>query len=231
MIAAKRIRKIKAYEVAPENTDFSIYFDGDTFTNEGGENCALYIIPADRRRNSGFNMDEYKQIEQKASAILEGFADVAEQYTDGFRTHKEVMENYGISYSSHKCHALKEWAKTAENLASDDIAEFLTITTGEQWETRGFYGYSQGDYCELVYCTAHYTDEGINEAGHLWLGCGSEFIIDDCGGYFVRDTIRWTENETLVNALAEMSGYNPEELEVYLYSGEHTVTDYKLLTA
>ena len=224
------MKKIIAKEVAPENVDFRYYFDGDTFTNAGGENCACYIIPADRRGNSGFNMDEYKEIKEKAAAILEGFEDVG-KYTDGYKTHEEVMEDYGVLYSSEKCHALKEWAKTAINLDSDDIAEFLTITTGEQWNTRAAHGYSQGDYCEVVYCTAHYTKDDISEIGAFWLGCGSEFIIDDCSGYFVRDTIRWTENETLVNVLADMSGYKPEELEVYLYSGEHTVSDYKLLTA
>jgi hypothetical protein len=224
------MKKIIAKEVAPDYVDFSIYFDDDGLKSESGENCACYIIPADRRRNSGFNMDEYADIEKKAAAILEGFEEVG-KYIDGYKTHKEVMENYGIVYTSAKCHALKEWAKTASNLDTDDIAEFLSITTGETWNTRAAHGYSQGDYCELVYCTAHYTEDHISEIGAFWLGCGSEFIIDDCSGYFVRDTIRWTENETLVNALAEMSGYKPEELEVYLYSGEHKVADYKLLTA
>lgn len=223
--------KIIAREVAPDCVDFSFYFDNDGLTNVSGENCACYIIPGDRRRNTGFNMDEYKEIEKRAESILDGFVEVAEKLTDGFKTHKEVMEQFFVPYTSAKCHALKEWAKTADISGSDDIAEFLTITTGENWNVKAFHGYSQGDYCEVLYCTAHYGESHITEIGKFWLGCGTEFIIDDCGGYFITDDLRWKENADLVATLAEYAGCNSEDLEVYLYDGEHSVVDYKLLVA
>jgi hypothetical protein len=111
------------------------------------------------------------------------------------------------------------------------MVKFLTIVTGEEWNAKAFCGYSQGDYCEVVYCENHYTDEHINEIGKFWLGCGTEFVIDDCYGYYVIDTIRWNEGQELINYLANLACCKPEELEVYLYDGEHCVSDYKLCTA
>ena len=199
------MKKIIAREVNPRYVDFSYYFD-DGLKSIGGENCAVYIIPADRRRNSGFNMDEYQEIEQQAQAVIG-------DYVDGY-----PMDE-----------TLKEWAEQANPYDTSDIAEFLTITTGEKWEVKSFRGYSQGDYCEVIYCVSRHTPEHITEIGKFWLGCGTEFSINDCYGYYVPDTIRWQEGETLRKYLADCYGCKPEELEIYLYDGEHMVTDYKLM--
>lgn len=200
------MKKIIAKEVNPAYVDFSFYFDDDGLKSIGGENCAVYIVPADRRRYSGFNMDEYEEIEQQAQAIID-------IYEDGY----PIGE------------ALEEWAKHADTSDTDSMAEFLTITTGEEWAVKAFTGYSQGDYCEVVYCKAHYSEEHITEIGKFWLGCGTEFCIDDCYGYYVPDTIRWQEGETLRKYLANCYGCKPDELEVYLYNGEHMVTDYRIM--
>lgn len=198
--------KIIAKEVNPADLDFSYYFDDDGLKSVGGKNCAVYIVPADRRRYSGFNLDEYQEIEYRAQAVID-------DYEDGYRVEE----------------TLTEWTKTADTSDTGSIAEFLTITTGEEWTVKAFTGYSQGDYCEVIYCVNHYTPERINEIGNLWLGCGTEFSIDNCYGYFVIDTIRWEEGEKLRQYLADCYGCKPDELEIYLYDGEHTVTDYKLM--
>lgn len=200
------MKKIIAKEVNPAHVDFSFYFDDDGLKSVGGKNCAVYIVPADRRRYDGFNMDEYREIEQQSQAVIDDYAD-----------------GYPIEET------LKEWAKHADTSDTDSIAEYLTLTTGEEWTVKSFTGYSQGDYCEVVYCINHYTPEHINEIGKLWLGCGTEFCIDDCYGYYVIDTIRWQEGETLRKYLADCYGCKPDELEIYLYDGEHTVTDYKIM--
>lgn len=223
----KSMKKIIAKEINPTHVDFSFYFDDDSLKG------TVYIVPGDRRRNSGFNMDEYEFIEEQAEAIIDGFHDVSDKWTNGydsFATYKEAMEYNGIPYTSRKCHLLKKWAERANPYDTSDIAEFLTITTGEEWAVKSFTGYSQGDYCEVVYCVNRYTPEHINELGKFWLGCGTEFYIDDCRGYFVPDTIRWEEGETLLKYLADCYGCKTEELEVYLYDGEHVVTDYKILS-
>ena len=226
------MKKIIAKEVNPSHVDFSFYFDDDGLKSISGENCAVYIVPADRRRNSGFNLDEYEEIEETAEAIIDGFHDVNDKWTNGYNSYanyKEAMEYNGIPYTSRKCHLLKKWAKYADPYDTNDIAEFLTITTGEEWAVEAFTGYSQGDYCEVVYCVSRYTPEHITEIGKFWLGCGTEFCIDGCSGYYVPDTIRWEEGETLRQYLADCYGCKPEELEIYLYDGEHIVTDYRIM--
>lgn len=200
------MKKIIAKEVNPACVDFSYYFDNDGLKSAGGENCAVYIIPADRRRYNGFNMEEYEEIERQAQAVID-------DYEEGCLIDQ----------------ALKEWAEYADPYDTSDIAEFLTITTGEEWEVEAFTGYSQGDYCEVVYCKARYSEEHITEIGRFWLGCGTEFIIDGCRGYFVIDELRWEEGEKLRQYLADCYGCKPEELEIYLYDGEHMVTDYKIM--
>jgi len=219
------MKKIIAKEVNPAYVDFSYYFDDDGLKSVGGENCAVYIIPADRR--SGFNMEEYREIEEKAKAIIDGFRDVSAKWPYGYATYKEVMEDNAIPYISHTCHLLKKWAECANPYDTGDIAEFLTITTGEEWAVKSFTGYHQGDYCEVIYCVNRHTPECINEIGKFWLGCGTEFCIDGCYGYYVPDTIRWKEGETLRKYLADCYGCEPEELEIYLYDGEKIVTKHK----
>lgn len=200
------MKKIIAKEVNPAHVDFSYYFDDDGLKSVGGENCAVYIIPANRRRYNGFNLEEYREIEQQAQAVIDDYED-----------------DLPIDET------LKEWAEYANPYDTSDIAEFLTITTGEEWTVKAFTGYSQGDYCEVVYCINHHTPERITEIGRFWLGCGTEFCIDGCYGYYVIDELRWEEGEKLRQYLADCYGCEPDELEIYLYDGEHIVTDYKLM--
>ena len=220
------MRKIVAKEISPADVDFSYYFDNDGLRSVGGENCAVYIAPADRRRYNGFNMEEYREIEQRADSLIEAFKEVSPK-NEYYPTYKEAMLSHDIEYTSHKCHLLKKWAEYANPYDTGWIAEFLTITTGEKWEVKSFRGYSQGDYCEVVYCVNRYTPEHITEIGKFWLGCGTEFTIDDCRGYFVIDELRWEEGEKLRQYLADCYGCKPDELEIYLYDGDRIVTKYK----
>src|SRR5690606_29057933 len=126
---------------------------------------------------------------------------------------QSVIDDYEAVYPIDD--ALKELADRANPYHTNDIAEFLTITISEKCEVKTFTGYSQGDYCEVVYCINHYTPEHITEIGKFWLGCGTEFYIDNFRGYFVPDTIRWQEGETLRKYLADCYGCKPEELEIY----------------
>ena len=221
------MKKIIAKEVNPSHVDFSFYFDDDGLKGVDDENYTVYIVPADRKRYFGFNMDKYEYIEGQAESIIDGFYEVSNKWTNIYANYKEVMEDNGIPYNSRKCYLLKKWAKYANPYDTSDIAEFLTIVTGEEWDVRAFRGYSQGDYCEVVYCKAHHSEERITEIGKFWLGCGTEFCIDDCYGYFVIDELRWEEGEKLRQYLADCYGCGPDELEIYLYAGERIVTNYK----
>ena len=135
-------------EVAPEAADFSSYFDGDTFTAESGDYCnTLFIIYRDRGRMYGLNTDEYKNIQEQAEEIIDGFDAVrdGERDYDGRRyTYKRIMEETGITYTPHKCHALKAWSEDADH-NDDDMAAYLSIITGKRWTTTSARGYCQDE--------------------------------------------------------------------------------------
>ena len=214
------MKKIIAKQVSPENMETSFYFDGDVFNESSGD--IKYAIYINEQRNCyGFNMDEYKNKVNQAQDVWNGLDDVLEKY-GMYKNYKEVMEKNNISYNSKKCNDLKSWGHNNDPLSFESMAEYLTITTGLNWEVKEFHGYCQGDYCDILYCTDIYDNESIKEIASVWLGTCAEFIIDDCGGYFVTDDILWTGGDTLRNKLAEISGEKPEELEIYLYKDTTT---------
>ena len=233
-----KTEKIIAREVPPESVDFSFFFDDDFFNGKGydnptdNENSKLFIITGDRFREWGLNYEDYKNIIDTIDKIIDSFDYInrgEESYFCNATSYKEVMEDYDISYNPKKCHDLKELLLDVRDITSDVITEFLTIIRGKDFKCRKFCGYSQGDYCEVYYCPDYYSNETIELAGKMFLGCGSEFCIDDCYGFYVPDDIRWTEDERLVNYLANHYGCNPEELEVELYDGQYVVPKYKQL--
>ncbi len=213
--------KIIAKELPPEEIDFSFYFENDTFL---GKDSAIYIPQS--RYIRGLNTEAYDEIVSQAESIIEGFHDIGKHY---FETFKDVMEYNSVSFTKETYSLLRKWAKNADTNNNHDIARYLSIVTGKSWNVRTFRGYVQGSYCQVVYCTDCHSEEFINEAGNFWLCCGTEFCIDGVSGYYVLDTIRWEENEKLVNLLAEYACCKPADLNVYLYKGSHTVADYRLL--
>lgn len=229
-------------EIPPEQSDFSYYFDDDGLTEAGGDYCNNLFIVAQSRRSSGFNEEEYQNIVEQAEAILDGFHDVNDKWTNGynsFATYKEAMEYYGIPYTSRKCHLLKEWAKTADISDTDSIAEYLTITTGKEWATESAYGYSQGDYVKMVYCPEHYTD-GVKHYGEIWLGAATEFSItflNETGeedetvyGYIVADSQAW-KDEDYKRLVCEWAGIPEDESRLEMIDSYKTVTQYTYRTA
>lgn len=224
-------------EVAPEACEFSFYFDNDGLTGRGGDYCYnLFIISNEGwGRISGFNIDEYGEIQCRIDHILDGFQDVEDKVKDydGRRyTYKDIMKEYGIDYNSRKCHALKEWAKAADVAEPETVAAFLTITTGKKWDVSSAHGYCQGDYVEMVYCPERYPD-GVQNYGEVWLGCAKEFCVidldengeeaDSCYGYIVADCEAWRD-EDYKRIVCEWAGINEDETRLELIDGYHTYT-------
>lgn len=210
-------------EVPPESYDNSYYFDDDDgLTEAGGHYCYNLFIISDSRRLDGFNMEEYKHVREQAEAIIDGFNDVSDKWTNGYNsydTYKECMEYNDISYTSRKCYLLKEWVNNADTEKTEDIAEFLTIKTGKKWETDNAYGYCQGDYVEMVYCPEYYED-GVKAYGEIWLGAYKEFCVvdlddsgneaDTCYGFCIADCQVKTE-EDYKKLVCEWEGIKEEE--------------------
>jgi hypothetical protein len=229
-------------EVPPEQSDFSFYFDDDGLKEIGGEYCYNLFIVAQSRNCGGFNEKEYECIVEQAQDIIDGFHDVSDKWTNGynsFATYKEAMEYYGIPYTSHKCHLLKEWTKTADTSDTDSIAEYLTITTGKEWATDSAYGYCQGDYVKMVYCPEHYKD-GVKHYGEIWLGAGKEFYTididengeetDTCYGYIIADCQARTD-EDYKRLVCEWAGIPEDETQIEMIEDSRTCTKYNYRTA
>lgn len=231
-------------EYPPESCELSWAFEDDGLTERGGDwNYNLFIVSNDGwGRLSGFNVETYEGIRKEAENMMDDFEQVIgrESLYAGwtYKSYKEVMESYGIPYNPRKCHALKEWAKSADNLDTDDIAEYLTITTGKKWRRIGVHGYCQGDYVDVVYCEDFH--ENPKYYGECWLGCAKEFSVnyldengeeeDSVGGYIVADCQAWRD-EDYKRLVCEWAGIPEDETELQMIDGFHTYTKYDYRTA
>ena len=234
-------------EVPAEQAELSFYFDGDCYNeNSGDYNNTVFIVCCDRGHRYGLNIEEYNRIVERAEGIAEGFYDVEHKKSawTSYETYKDVMKDWGIDYTSHKCHLLKEWygGDVGDVDDADSIAQFLTITTGKTWDTTSVHGYCQGDYCEIVYCKQYYP-ENVRKYGQIWLGCAKEFCVitldengqeDEnepaCYGFIVADCEARTDAD-YKRIVCEWEGLNPEETELQMIDGYHTYTKYDYRTA
>lgn len=231
-------------EVPGEQAELSFYFDGDCYNeNSGDYNNTVFIVCNDRGHRYGLNIDEYNRIVERAEGISEGFYDVEHKDAwTNYETYKEVMQDWSIDYTSHKCHLLKEWYNGGGDVDdADSIAEFLTITTGKTWDVQAVHGYCQGDYCEVVYCADNYSDKKTAKTfGEVWLGCAKEFCVidldengeetDSCYGYIVADCEAW-HDEDYKRLVCEWAGIDPEETRLEMIDSYSTVTKCEYRTA
>lgn len=230
-------------EIPGEHAELSFYFDGDCFNENAGDyGYTLFILFRDRYSLSGLNIEEYKRIVERAEGISEGFYDVEhkESAWTSYETYKQVMQDWGIDYTSHKCHLLKEWYKGGGEVdGAESIAAFLSITTGKEWDVSSAYGYCQGDYVEIVYCKQYYS-ENVEKYGEIWLGAAKEFCVidldengeetDSCYGYIVADC-EARDDDDYKRLVCEMAGINPEETRLEMIDGYYTYTKYEYRTA
>lgn len=231
-------------EINPENIDTSFYFDCDCFNENSGNYCYTLFIICDNNRHSlyGINAEEYKNVIDSIEMLFNDF-EYAEDNKD--YTFKQAIIENGLKYNSTTCHKLKElyfacYHDGNGTIDCDTIAEYLTITTGETWLTTCVYGYSQGDYADIVYCNKYYTEDSAKTHGNVFLGCCKEFSLteidkngqeDDtttCYGYYIADNEYHNDND-IKKVLCEYEGLKPEETKVLLidYNTMHTYTKYQ----
>lgn len=228
-------------EIEPESAELYFYFDGDTFTEKAGDFCyTLFIIQNEGYgRLSGLNADVYKEVMQQAENIIDSFEyvdDGGRNYDGSKATYKQAMEDEKISFNPRKCFLLRQWAGSANTGKPEDIAAFLTITTGRKWETSSARGYCQGDFADIVYCTDFYSEQGIDEAGDIFFGCAKEFSVTDYEndddtegftvyGYIVADCQARTD-EDYKQIVCDYAGISPEDTTLEMIDGCSTRTVY-----
>lgn len=219
------MKKYIIREVEPEARDFSLYFEDDGLSEAGGDYCyTLFIINNEGwGRVSGFNIEEYKNVCRSASELADMFNEIDGNgyYAPQYSTYKACMIDNGISYNSRKCHALKELLRDFDE-TPENIAAYLTITTGKKWAVSSAHGYCQGDFVEMVYCPEYYKN-GVQNYGEIWLGCAEEFCvieldengeeIDTCYGYIVADCEAWKDEE-YKKIVCEWAGIDEKETQL-----------------
>ena len=219
-------------QVPPEHADLSFYFDGDCFTeNAGGIEYCLFIIGP--RGWKDINGEKYSELQKQ----VEHFTDLAAGESYYFETFKECMLYHGMKWSPRTAHALKVWAKDADPVEPESIAEYLTITTGKSWTTTSANGYCQGDFCEIVYCSDVYSRDDARAAGEVYCGAANEYSItfpaeDDADGepwtvygYIVADCQAWRDDD-IKALICSWEGIDPAEAELHMIDGQRTYTEY-----
>jgi hypothetical protein len=97
------------------------------------------------------------------------------------------------------------------------ICAALSLLDGSKWNFKTFYGYSQSDFCTVLYREDCFRMDTVCFLAEAWLGMVSEFEIDGERGYFLQDSTVWNE----IACRYELESYvDFEELEIMLYDGE-----------
>lgn len=209
-----------------EYTDYTSLYDDDGIKEISGKNNALYIIAG--RDYMPVNKAEYQEISNTAENIANDFCDLMNGNEYYFKSFKEICNYYGVKYSPWIVSKLKKYAEKYTG-DFDNIAEYLTITTGEKWNTYTATGYSQGDYATGIYCENHYTNEILELYVGSAVGTVTEFCRidgnDECYGFFVPDTISWNTDK-LKKYLADIYGDEITDITIEVIDGYTTTANY-----
>ncbi len=209
-----------------EYTDYTSLYDDDGIKEISGKNNALYIIAG--RGYMPVNEIEYQEIFNTAENIANDFYDLMNGNGYYFKSFKEILNYYGVKYSPWIVNKLKKFAEKYKG-DFDNIAEYLTITTGEKWNTYTATGYCQGDFATGIYCENHYDDETLELYVGAAAGTVKEFCrIDDdgkCYGFYVPDEITWNTDK-LKAYLADIYGDEITDITVELIDGYTTTINY-----
>lgn len=228
-------------EIPDEQADLEYYFEGYGLTEKADDYCDnVFIVSSDRHGVSGFNIDEYKRIREKAMNILDGFFDVENGYTDyngDALTYEMILKDEDINIELKK--DLIEWTNGKETSEPVIIAEFLSIITGNDWKSIGIHGYSQGDYVDVIYCPKFTLDNTAEILGNVFLGCAKEFVVQDidgdgyvddqCFGYIVANC-EVNRNEDYKRIVCEQAGIEESETQLELIVDSYTKTLYTYAT-
>ena len=216
-----------------EYSEFDCLYDDDFIKGKGGdgyENAILYVIAGSDYAVT--NKQEWERLCKLVDDIATDFYDLLHNNGYYFRTFKEICHYYDVKYSPVMVHKLKAFAESYDDRSFDDIAAFLTITTGKEWDTYQVCGYCQGDYATGIYCKDHWDAESLELYVSAAAGTVSEFCRidgdDECGGYYVTDDIKWNEDK-LRKYLASMEGDKPENIQIELFNGYSQFASYKTI--
>lgn len=241
-------------EVPPEQSDFSLYFDG--LKEDGGDYCYNLFIVAQSRNCGGFNEKEYTSLQNEIENLLEMYTDIVNKSNYAqYSSIGAMLFDYKLIDNIHntkRIAAYTDFFKTCEKESNapysgrtnfetheeEMTAQYLTLKTGKEWGTGSASGYCQGDYVKMVYCKEYYTS-GVKHYGEIWLGAGKEFYtidldengeeIDTCGGYIIADCQARTD-EDYKRLVCEWADIPEDETQLEMIENSRTYTKYSYRT-
>ena len=107
----------------------------------------------------------------------------------------------------------------------EKVIAALETKTGAKWNSTRAYGYCQGEIATVIACEDIYTEDEARSYAEIYLGACKEFRTDDECGFYVADC-QVTKTKDYKTVLADMAGYDVEDIEVQMISGEKKVTIY-----
>ena len=217
------------------DSDFSYYFDDDTYNEDSGDFNNTVFVRFDGRIT--FNHETFCDISRNLNYIVNEI-DNLNDGSDYYKNIKAIMLDYGLKYSPYSAHRLKRLANSvSKRNETETICEYLSIKTKKKWTYTECHGYSQGDWCEVIFCEDNNTLESMKIFGELYLGCGREFCVIDldddgneansCCGYFVADC-QATSPDDYKKIVCEWAGIDEVETKLKLIDGYtyHTSVSY-----
>ena len=235
--------KYIAKQVKPGSEDFGWVFDDDGLTPSSGDfNNTLFIFDGNDCR---FNGDIYSDYEFAIDGLSDAFEHLNDyDYTGSFKNHLDFVEDMGFGTDDAIIHCLDSCVRFADEFDYPTaLAYYLQAKTGKTWGCQDYHGYSQGDYCTLVYCADNYEPASVNYYGKMWLGCGGEFALGELEipddedytidlsdldsferlvtnwipGCFIVDDIIQRGGNRLVSEIADCFDVSEKYLEIYVY--------------
>lgn len=239
--------------------------EDDGIKTAGGTNCEVFVIGD--RGTCFFNEDEYKRICDTIDSLVGEFDDLTHAKDNRwtktdiecylyYHSYKDIVndvlcdERYR-KYSPLLVKKLKAFAENYDYNSVEQVAEFLTITTGMKWKCETYRGYCQGDWCELIYCAEKQSKEYMDLIGNGAVGCVTEFCIsenpidiedkdideiieeakeDCCYGFYLTDDDVWDEEKCKAE-LAELAECEIDEIAVITIKDSYTVTKHNYKVA
>ena len=155
-------------EVNPECVDFRFCFDNDGLKKASGDYNNIVFIVGDKYSNI-FNEDEWKEVLEKMKYMEQDFSDLDDERNAVkglYGCYKDIVQDNGYEYTELKVQHLKAFFEMWDGYdRPSDVAKFLSIATDKLWECKLCRGYTQSDWCEIVYCADKYSEQAVSEIG------------------------------------------------------------------
>lgn len=141
-----------------------------------------------------------------------------------------LLSNYRGDWYGFNINDFENLARKSElDLDDPEIIEkviaVLNAKTGAKWNSTRAYGYCQGEIATVIACKDIYTEDEARSYAEIYLGACKEFRTEDECSFYVADC-QVKKAEDYKTVLADMAGYDVEDIEVQMISGEKTVTIY-----